>query len=207
MEKTMESTAQTMEFFAPYTDQLRNTLLKKNKTSAKLADKLRGKVVSGSKLQSSEIDSIVKQCNQPEDLLEICFLMEKSADPEMVEKLWLAGLEKFNSSALYLENLGYHYYQQNKYHKSLSYLSKAHTINKSFFAITLSIASAYSVAQYHMVWDYFSMLSKKEQSRLDDDMISKVAASGLHQQLYEEAGKLFEYLGKKIRSSRCQPWK
>jgi len=193
----METTTHSIQFFSPLTEQLRNSLLKNNGSSAKLKQSLRTKISMGTKMNSSEITDIVGHCKKPEDMLEICFVMEQKANPEEAENLWIAGLEKFNTSPLYLENLGFHYFQRKQYHKSLNYLNKSHSIDKTFFSLTLSIAASYSVAQYHLVWDFFSMLSPKDQKRLDDNMLSKVATSALHQGHYSDATKLFDYLKEK----------
>ncbi|MES0490114.1 MAG: hypothetical protein ABUK01_08990 [Leptospirales bacterium] len=193
----METTTHSIQFFSPFTEQLKSSLLKNNRSSAKLNDSLRTKISKGTKMKPAELNDILAHCKKPEDMLEICFVMEQKADPEEAEKLWITGLEKFNGSPLYLENLGFHYYQRKQYHKSLNYLNKSHAIDKTFFSLCLSIAASYSVAQYHLVWDFFSMLTPEDQKRLDDNMLSKVATSALEQEKYTDASKLFHYLKEK----------
>jgi tetratricopeptide (TPR) repeat protein len=152
-------------------------------------------------LQDSQIDELLRISNKSEDWLEICFYAEQNSGIDH-ERLWVGGLEKFNSSALYLENLGYFYYQKGKYHKALEYLSKSHVFEKSFFALTLAMAASYAVTQYHLVLDYYNKLSSRDRSKLNDDLLFKVATSAQYEQNYALALEIFESIHKQNKVSK-----
>lgn len=139
----------------------------------------------------------VETVERAEDWISICFTIESELGVNKMEDYWQSGLSKFHKSLVYLESIGFYYFRAGKHHKALKYLKKAHDINHSPLAINISIASAYALAQYHLVWDYFNLLKKEEKVSLEDDLISKVATSALQQGMYNEAEKLFQLLGQR----------
>lgn len=182
-------------FFEPIRDKLQNQLFNNNGITQKISDKLKSMHLVNGDIPDTHIDELLKISHKPEDWLEICFYTEQNAGINH-ERLWLGGLEKFNSSGLYLENLGYFYYQKGKYHKALDYLSKSHAFDKSFFALTVAIAAAYAVTQYHLVLDYYLKLGKKEHSNLNDDLLFKIATSAQYEGNYDLAIQIFEHVKK-----------
>ncbi|MDH4263356.1 MAG: hypothetical protein OEV78_09965 [Spirochaetia bacterium] len=183
-------------FFEPFKEEFKNRLFKNNGIVQTLNGKIKGIQSSNHDLKDTEIDELLRASNKPEDWLEICFYSEQNSKLNH-EKLWLVGLTKFNSSALYLENLGYFYYKKGKYHKALDYLSKSHALEKSFFALTLAIAASYAVTHYHLVVDYFHKLNAKERLKLTDDLLFKVATAAQYEQQYDFALEIFELVHKK----------
>lgn len=145
----------------------------------------------GASIQPAQISALISHAAKAEEWLDICFQAERSMGQKPLEQLWVSGLEKFSNAVLYLENLGYFYFQKGNYHKALEYLARSHSIEKSFFAVTVAIASAYAVTQYHLVLDYFDMLSTGEKKKLDDTMLTKVATAALHQEKYQLSADLF----------------
>lgn len=137
----------------------------------------------------------INEIEHAEDWVSICFTIESQQGVENMESYWQAGLEKFHKSLVYLESIGFYYFRKGKHHKALKYLRKAHEMSHSSLAIKIAIASAYALAQYHLVWDYFQLLNLSEKNSLEDETISKVATSALHQGLFEESKDLFEILG------------
>jgi tetratricopeptide (TPR) repeat protein len=183
-------------FFEPFKDEFKNRLFKNNGIVQTLNDKIKAISSSTSDLPDDKVDELLRLSNKPEDWLEICFYSEQNSDLNH-EKLWVEGLAKFNSSALYLENLGYFYYQKGKFHKALDYLSKSHALEKSFFALTLAIAASYAVTQYHLVLDYFEKLNAKDRLKLDDNLLFKVATSAQYEKKYDLALQIFKSVQKK----------
>ncbi|MDH4200583.1 MAG: hypothetical protein OEV66_09410 [Spirochaetia bacterium] len=187
-------------YFEPEIEKLKNSLLKQNGRVQKIFAKA-NKDTAPMDLQNSLIQELLKLAKKPEDWLEICFFSEQNNKVDH-ENLWLAGLEKFNGSALYLENLGYFYFQKTMYHKALDYLSRSHALEKSFFALSLAIASAYAITQYHLVMEYFSILSMSDKKKLNEDLLMKVATSALHQNQFDLSIEIFESIRKK---NKIQP--
>lgn len=139
--------------------------------------------------------SSINKIEHAEDWISICFTLESQKAIENMENFWQAGLDKFHKSLVYLESIGFYYFRAGKHHKALKYLKKAHEMSHSPLAIKIAIASAYALAQYHLVWDYFQLLHEPEKESIEDDTISKVATAALHQGLFQEAESLFELLG------------
>ena len=182
-------------FFEPFREKIKTQLMENNGITQKLNHKIEDIYFKNKDLKDSQIDELLKLSRKAEDWLEICFYSEQNSEINH-ERLWVGGLAKFNSSALYLENLGYFYYKTAKYHKALEYLGKSHAIEKSFFALSLAIAAAYAVTQYHLVLDYYAKLSEKDRQKLDDDLLFKVATSAQHEEKYQLALKIFETVQK-----------
>ena len=187
-------------FFEPEREKFKNSLLEKNGIAQKLFSQA-SKTADRNNLQNSLIAELLKLSSKPEDWLEICFYSEQNNKLDN-ESLWLAGLEKFNGSALYLENLGYFYFQKAMYHKALDYLAKSQASEKSFFALSLAMAAAYAITQYHLVIDYFSRLSATDRKKLNEDLLLKVATSALHQNQFDLSIEIFESIREK---NKIQP--
>ena len=198
--KVIETTQMRDEgaFFAPHIKQVKDRVIQ-NRVIEALPAKLRNAIESGGTIKDSDVPLLLQHASEAEEWLEICFLAEQSGTKpeEMIENLWVAGLEKFSGSSAYLESLGYFFYQKGIFHKSLNYLSKANALGKSFFALTLSMVAAYAVTQYHLVIDYYNALSKNDREKLDEDIIMKVATAALHRKDYQLSQNLFTYIREK----------
>lgn len=189
-------------FFAPHIDQVKAKVIQ-NKVSQSLPGALKNAIGPGGKIKDSDIPALLQHAKKAEEWLEICFLAEQNgaSEQEAIENLWVAGLEKFSGSSAYLESLGHFFYQKGKFHKSLNYLAKTQTKKKSFFIITLSIAAAYAVTQYHLVIDYYNELSTADRKKLNDDMIMKVATAALNRKDYTLSQNLFTYIRERNEAS------
>jgi len=186
-------------FFEPFKEEFKSKLFKHNRIIQTLNEKIKGLNLAGNDLQESQIEQLLTLSHKPEDWLEICFYSEQNPAINH-ERLWIGGLEKFNTSALYLENLGYFYYQNGKFHKSLEYLAKSHALEKSFFALSLAIAASYSLTQYHLVLDYYAKLSQKDRQKLNDDLLFKVATAAQHEQQFSLALTIFNEVHQKNKA-------
>ncbi|MDH5716162.1 MAG: hypothetical protein OEZ22_00825 [Spirochaetia bacterium] len=144
-------------------------------------------------INNCSIEQFLLKIKKAEDWISLCFEAEV-ANSKSVEKLWIAGIEKFHGSVIYLENLGFYYYRKKQFHKALQYLKNSLDILKSCNAVKIGVASAYALSQYHLVWDYYNLLNQTEQKKLEDELLNKVAISALHQSQYKEAENIFIYL-------------
>jgi hypothetical protein len=188
---SMKSQKINQGWFEPIKEAYKEKLFKNNKITENLPGEIKKLLNFKGELKPDDLSNLISFSKKPEDLLEICFYAERNPEINQ-ELLWTSGLEKFNSSAIYLENLGYFFFQKHKYHKSLEYLSKSHAIEKSLFALSLAIAAAYAVTQYHLVIEYYNKIPEKDKVKLNEDLIVKVATSALYLENYDLSMKLFE---------------
>ncbi|MDH5720109.1 MAG: hypothetical protein OEZ13_05725 [Spirochaetia bacterium] len=150
------------------------------------------KALKDSKINNpSAIEELLNKIKKPEEWISLCFEAETTETMKNAETVWISGLEKFHNSSLYLENLGFFYFRGKKYNKALEYLKSGFDISHSLLGIKVGIASAYALSQYHLVWDYYALLSENSVRRIEDELLSKVAISALHQSLYQEAENIF----------------
>ncbi len=194
----------TQSFFSPHVEKTKQMIKKAvgasgvSESSKNLPPELR--LLAEGQIKPAYLEALLQHASRPEEWLDICYQAEPNAPVKELEQLWLSGLEKFSNSVLYLENLGYFYYKKGKYHKALEYLAKSHTNERSFFALTVAIAAAYAVTQYHLVLDYYGMLSTPEKNKLDEDMLTRVATAALHQGAYELSADLFTLIRTKNKA-------
>lgn len=168
----------------------------KKSTVRKVSDVLAG----GRSRFASELEQLLNSVEQPEEWIEICFAVESEHDHAHLEDFWLTGLEKFSHHNIYREAIGLYYLREKKYHKSLNYLKKAHDNGASSIAIAASISAAYALAQHHLVWDYFMLLSNDERMKLDDGLLFKVATSAMDKSKYKEAERIFTVIRQRNRA-------
>jgi len=171
--------------------------IKNNGTINQLPENIIRKINKKTTFTNEEILACLQYTSQPEAFLELCFHMEeKGYSRENMETMWIAGLEKFSNSSVYLENIGIFYYCNEKYHQALNYLSKTHQIEKSFFSLCLAIVAASLVAQYHLTWDYYTFITPKDRLKLDNEILMKVAGSAMELKKYEEAAEIYALIQK-----------
>ena len=161
-----------------------NQKIYKNNTISKVIEK-------SNIIEISIIEDLLNKIKKSEEWISLCFETETKNDFKTVESVWISGLEKFHNSSVYLENLGFFYFRNNKYNKALEYLKSGFDISHSLLGIKVGIASAYALSQYHLVWDYYTLLPENTRIKLEDELLSKVAISALHQSLYKEAENIF----------------
>lgn len=177
--------------FQPISEKLRNEILTKSNLLSTLDPKQKQLIESEKEPSENELAGLLASTKNAENWLEICFLLEKTKK-KAHETAWISGLEKYQHSQVYIENLGYFFYQKNRFHKALEYLTRLLQQSNSFFARILAIGSAYAVGQYSMVLDLYNQLDKTDKIKLHEDLIVKIATASLEEKQYELATNLFE---------------
>lgn len=120
----------------------------------------------------------------------------QSTGSEVIQ-LWMAGLEKFRHSVLFLENIAIYFYRTGKYHRALEFCKKATDLHNSPNARKTAIAAAFAMGQYHLVWDNFLAMEAAEREKIENDLLSRCARAALELEKFSEAEKILQLLAKR----------
>jgi len=146
--------------------------------------------IHNEKIDTSNALLLIEKVGFAEEWIAYCFQVEATVDLKekatITENFWLSGLEKFNHSGLYLENIGYYYYRNKNFIKAKKYLEKAKNIQASSFVFSLGVNTSYKLQEYEMVIEYFKK-GKESNFLFDEDTFYKISDAFLKLNKYEEA--------------------
>ncbi len=150
------------------------------------------------KKSPEDIENSLREAATAEEWIEACFHLEAVSDTKSLEALWDTGYSRFGGSTVFLEALSYFYYRSKKHHKVLETIQKVLSKSASLLSVKVGISSAYSLAQYNLVWDFFLKLSPSDREKLEDDLLSRTATSAMMLTKYKEAEKILELMRRRL---------
>ena len=140
----------------------------------------------------SEVNKLLDIISGPEMFIAIALEIEKNHGKEKVEDFWLAGLERFQRSLVFLEALGFFFFRLGRVDLSLRYLKKCLEAEPTAAAIKIAIICAYELAQFHLIWHYYSLFSADDRDNLEREIVWQVAQAAIELEMFREAEMMLQ---------------